>query len=324
MSLLSSSGKMQYNQPALSIAEQLALLQSKGLVIEDLSAASHFLSHISYFRFKHYSYTFKDYSNGGIYREGTTFNSIKRLYLFDRDLKLAVFSAIENIEVSVKAHVSNIMSARHGPHWYLQTGLFISAGERREVARNSQLDDGVIKRFDHAKFLRDIQSQLRDPPEIFLQHYLKNYTPVYPPSWMLMEMITFSTLSIMFENLKASDEKNAIIESFDLTKKHLTSWLHCFSFIRNKCAHHARLVYAPIILKPSLPQRRSRQFLAEADLVNNNSLYAVLCCIGYLAGICNSQSLFKQHIVMLMNTFPEVDNAALGFTANWQKEAIWQ
>jgi len=271
--------KSQYKSAPLNIDEQISLLKGKGLIIEDIQAAKQWLSHVSYFRFKQYSYSFKDYKNAdGNYIFGSSFETVRDLYAFDRKLKMIVFTAIENIEVSVKTQVSNILSCKHGSHWYLNADHFISEEERRNIARNARVEEEIPKSFDHGKFLRDIERDLENPTEIFLQNYKKYYDPIYPPSWMLMEMITFGTVSIMFESLKPSEEKNLILENFKLTKKQFISWLHCFSFIRNKCAHHARLVYSPVIFQPSMPQKKSRIFLAEADQVENNTLYAVLCC----------------------------------------------
>lgn len=317
--------KKQYKKDALNVEQQIALLQEKGLIIVDLQTAKHWLSHISYFRFKNYSYSFKDYETAdGNYLPGTSFEMVRDLYLFDRKLKMIVFAAIENIEISVKTQISNIMSYAHGSHWYLNPDHFISAEERRNMTRNARFEDDIPKSFNYEKFLSDIESELANPTELFLQFYKKTYEPIHPPSWMLMEIITFSTLSIMFENLKPSEEKNAVFENFQLTKKQFISWLHCFSFIRNKCAHHARLVYSPIIFQPSMPQRKSRIFLAEADQVVSNSLYAVLCCLQYMLNICNEHSTFSRELTRLTEEFPKIDYDRLGFTNHWREERIWR
>ncbi len=314
-----------YKSAPLNIDQQIFLLKEKGLIIEDIETAKRWLSHISYFRFKQYSYTFKDYKNAdGNYIPGTSFEMVRDLYVFDRKLKMIVFEAIENIEISVKTQISNALSCTYGSHWYLDAKHFISAEERRSIARNTRFEEDIPKSFDHEKLLKDIERELENPTEIFLQTYKKYYEPIYPPSWMLMEMITFSTMSLMFESLKPSEEKNVILESFKLTKKQFVSWLHCFSFIRNKCAHHVRLVYSPVIFQPSMPLKKSRIFLAEADQLDNNTLYAVLCCLQFMLGICNEQSTFSQELLQLTAAFQGIDYNRLGFTDHWKDEVIWR
>lgn len=316
--------KIHYAHPPLDVNQQIELLKEKGLIIVDDKLAQHWLSHVSYFRFKQYSYKFKDYKEqDGNYIPDTTFETVRELYIFDRKLKMILFEALESIEIAVKTILSNLMSVKHGVHWYTYPAHFFSDDERRMITRNAKNGDDIPKSFDHKEFLRFIEKELEYPSEIFLQHYKRNYEPIHPPSWMMMEIITFGTLSLMFENLKPSDEKNSLCESFQLTKKQLVSWLHCFSFIRNKCAHHARLVYAKINFAPALPQKKSRQFLKEADMVAHDSLYAVLSCIQKMLLTCNNNSSFKENIISLTNEFLNIDFPHLGFTPNWKKEPIW-
>jgi len=297
----------------------------KGLIIQEPNIAERWLSHISYFRFKNYSYSFKDYKlKNGHYIENTKFEEIRDLYLFDRQLKIIVFAAIESIEISVKTQISNIMSTAFDPHWYLKFSHFISEEERRSISRNAKSAEDIPKGFNHEKLLQSVKADMENSTEFFLQHYKKYFEPPFPPSWMLMEMISFGALSIMFENLRPSPQKNAIIDSFQLTKKQLVSWLHCFSFIRNRCAHHYRLVYAPVIFSPSMPQKKSRVFLSEADNVDSSTLYAIFCCMQYMLKICNDISSFKTDLINLTKAFPAIDYKRLGFTTHWRKEAIWQ
>ena len=45
---------MEYSKPALSISDQIAALQQRGLVINDPTQAEEFLNNVSYFRFAAY------------------------------------------------------------------------------------------------------------------------------------------------------------------------------------------------------------------------------------------------------------------------------
>lgn len=315
----------QDKQPALDITSQIDLLLQKGLVINDQNTAKAWLQHISYFRFKQYSYSFKDYGDGdGNYIKGTTFEDVCSLYRFDSHLRKIVFGALEAIEVSVKTCMSNIMSLKHGTHWYDNAGLFISEQERRNIVKDLKAGEEVPKLFDHAEFMKNIDAEMDYPSQSYLANYKKFYEPKHPPSWMMMETITFGTLSMMFENLKPSDEKTAIFETYGLTKKSMVSWLHSFSFIRNKCAHHNRLVYSKINFAPSMPLKRSRQFLEEADLVNHDTLYAVLCCMQYMLDRCYPDADFKTSLIALLDVNPTIDFDRLGFTENWREEPLWK
>lgn len=316
--------KIPYSHPALNIHEQIELLVKKGLLISDRNAVMHWLSNNSYLRFKHYSLEFKDYKNAyGNYVSKTSFEKIRDLYFFDRKLRMTVFEALDNIEISVKTHISNIMSGTYGPHWYLNPQHFISSNNSYKLTKKRKHKSRHSRAFSHQRFLLKLRKSLNNCFEPFFKHYKKNYDPTYPPSWMTMEVLTFGTVSLMFENLIPSAEKKQICQAFGLPKKLLVSWLHCFTSIRNRCAHHNKLVYSRFNFAPLMPKKQSGRFLAEAENVDHTSLYAILSCIQYMLTICNNDSPFKHDLLRLFRKFPDVSTNRLGFTPNWQTEKIW-
>lgn len=114
---------IRYNQPALTIDEQIEALKQKGLLIENEDVLRFHLSHISYFRLKHYTFNFKDVETGK-FIPSATFEQVFELYSFDRKLRLILFDAIETIEVAIKTLISNKMSVSYGTHWYLEKKYF--------------------------------------------------------------------------------------------------------------------------------------------------------------------------------------------------------
>ena len=315
--------RIPYPYQALKLHEQIELLVQKGLLISDPAAVKYWLSHNSYLRFKHYSLEFKDYkNNNGNYIPETTFEKVRDLYFFDRKLRVSVFEALDNIEISIKTHISNIMSGTYGPHWYLDPQHFISSNEKYKLTKKRKHKYKYSGGFNHEKFILKLRRGLNHCFEPFFKHYKKNYEPIYPPSWIAMEVLTFGTVSLMFENLIPSAEKKQICEAFDLPKKVLISWLHCFTSIRNRCAHHNKLVYTRFNFAPLMVKSPRREFLA-ANNVDHTSLYAILSCIQYMLNICNNDSPFKYDLLRLFQKFPEISFNRLGFTSNWKAEKIW-
>ena len=200
--------KIPYTHPALDIHEQIELLGQKGLLITDQSAVMYWLLHNSYLRFNQYSVEFKDYQNAnGNYIQDTTFEKVRDLYFFDRKLRMTVFEALENIEISIKTYISNIMSKAHGPHWYLDPKHFTSGNAGHGITRRRKYKYKHSGGFNHTKFLLILKKNLDHYLEPFYKSYKKIYDPIYPPSWMTMEVLTFGTVSRMFENLSSSAEK---------------------------------------------------------------------------------------------------------------------
>jgi abortive infection bacteriophage resistance protein len=222
---------IQFNKPPLSLPDQLALLISRGLIVGDQAEAMHYLTHIGYYRLSGYALPFQ-LGGSGAHRHNfeptVTFENILDRYVFDRKLRLLVMDAVERIEISVRAALSNAIAARHGAHWYLNPTLF-SPG------------------FDHAKFIVGIKQQIGHAPannkrrDIFIEHYYQTYSsPDMPPSWMVFEAVSFGTISFAYKNL-AHPEFVSVCASFGLPHPILISWLHSLNYIRNICAHHGRL-----------------------------------------------------------------------------------
>lgn len=74
------------------------------------------LNRISYYRLiKAYSISLKE---DGKYIDGTTFENIVDLYLFDVELRHILFSLIEYIEVYLRAVITNYFSLKYGNFGY--------------------------------------------------------------------------------------------------------------------------------------------------------------------------------------------------------------
>ena len=85
------------HQAPIDVDKQIENLISLGLQIEDKNYAKNVLSRVSYYRLiKACSRTLKEDQK---YIEGTTFEDIVDLYLFDMEFRHILFSLIEHIEV---------------------------------------------------------------------------------------------------------------------------------------------------------------------------------------------------------------------------------
>lgn len=293
-----------YKQLPLTVDQQIELLKEKKLIIEDEDRARYWLSHVSYYRLKNYTFSFKDINDNNNFIPNTSFDQVVNLYLFDRKLKLIIFDGLEAIEVAIKTMLSNTLSNAHGAHWYLEETKF---GEK----------------FEYEKFMEVVKEEYADPDEHSVKVFKTIYTEL-PPSWMIMEFLTFGTVSKIFEHITARQEKLAICWHFNLPDNVLMSWLHCFTHMRNRCAHHARFVYRSVKHEPILPSRKKHTFLQEVEDVDRSSLYAALSCMQLLIEKINPDASFKPDLLTLIDKNPDINYSRMGFTQNWRKEKIWQ
>lgn len=75
------------------------------------------------------------------------------LYVFDRELRLAVVDAVERIEIAFRAQLSQTMSKQHGPHWFTHAQHFVPGFRHAQfVARVKVCDhcQGVRPRWPRA------------------------------------------------------------------------------------------------------------------------------------------------------------------------------
>lgn len=118
-----------------------------------------------------------------------------------------------------------------------------------------------------------------------------------PPSWMALEVVSFATLSRLFQSLRLDSRKEYITEQFGLKKVAiLENWLHSISNLRNCCAHHSRVWNRRFMVSVILPYNTLYPFMDRTTIgqIRTNKLFAVLSCIAYILDIISPGSDFKR------------------------------
>ena len=156
-----------YEKTVLNIDQQLELLIKQGLIVKNPKRILHYLRFIGYHRLSGYFRTFQlQNTSERIFKNGTTFDSIISLYIFDRKLRVLVMDAVERIEVAVRTTISYTMCERYGPHWYLKPMLFKSRFNHKGLINKIERETG----FDNKKKQNKSCS-----------NYFKNYNNPYLP-----------------------------------------------------------------------------------------------------------------------------------------------
>ncbi len=139
---------------------------------------------------------------------------------------------------------------------------------------------------------------------------------------MILEASSFGTLSKLYKNLKSSSEKQEIANSFGLLDTAFESWLYSLVYVRNACAHYARIWNRKIRIIPSSPKMPKNQWLVN-EHIENNRMYFILSMIIYLLNIIDSKHLFRLKLKTLFLKYPIIDKIAMGFPIDWEKEPLW-
>lgn len=298
---------MKYTKPALFIADQINLLKSRDLIIPDTSRAEKYLSNISYYRLSGYLYPFRDLATDKFVRN-VTFDEIIDLYLFDRELRLLIFDAIETIEVSFRTQMIYQPSMKSGGFWFEDAANFENAARHTEHLR--KLDDEVE----------------RSKSEVYLDHFFRKYDEEQtPPAWMTFEVLSLGLLSKFYQNMRRSlPEKKAIARHFGISQPAVfQSWIRSTTYVRNICAHHSRLWNRVLTNKPIIPHTPPTVWISDAA-PNNEKIYYFLCCLTQMLRSINPQTLFIARLKKLLAEHPNVSKSAMGFPEDWGNEQFWQ
>jgi len=190
---------MKQVKPFLSFEGQIERFRAHGCNVEDTSFAQTVLSRVNYYRFSAYFLPFK--GKDGEYKEGTSFNSVSRIYEFDRKLRIILFAAVARIEVFLRAQLAHYHAEQYDPLGYLSGMSFRAKGH------------------DHARFTQKINDEVRNNAKVaFVQHHIQNYNSQFPV-WVIIELFTFGMLSRFYADLHTKDQKTLAKNCLDLTRK---------------------------------------------------------------------------------------------------------
>lgn len=289
-----------YAKPALTFEQQMTLLQQRGVIIDDRAKAITTLGRISYYRLSAYFYPFRDGDEA--FRPGTRFDSAVELYEFDRRLRLVVLDAIERIEVLARTRITYELAHACDPFAHATALTFDT-------------------QFDHSEWYQGFLEELRRAREDFVAHYRAKYDG-FPrvPIWMASELMSFGTLSRMFEGMRR-DHQAAVAGAFGVHWRVAGSWLHALSYVRNLCAHHGRLWNRELAIKPRLPSGPP-----EWSAVNGHRVFGTLCILRHLTRPCHGGEAWAtsaRALLREMDGKPQLQRA-MGMPVGWATHSFWR
>ena len=302
---------VKYDKPALSFDRQAQRLIDRGLIVRDKTALIQKLKAVNYYRLSAYWYLFKQNSPAGErFAPNTTFDMIWRRYTLDRELRLLVMDAAELIEVAIlRTRMVEQFTLRYGPFGYIDP-------------RNFRVE------FDphaHAQLVSEIDEAVNRSKEEFVQRFRRKYThETHLPLWMTTEVMTFGQLFTMFRYLNFN-EQQTLAKPFRIFPPVMISWLHTINFVRNVCAHHARLWNRELPISPLIPyQRHNPEWYSSGVQFSNKRVFVVLTLLQFLLAQIDPNNHWQDRVGNLLKAYPDIPISLMGFPANWKQLPIWQ
>lgn len=272
-----------------TFAEQVNILKSRNLIVENEENAEEILSRINYYRFSAYTLTYK---TNDFFSDKITFNEIYQLYIFDKKLRNLTLGLLETIEVLFRTQIAYYIAHEYGSLGYTDGNNFYS--------RNR-----------HKKMMEKIESAIRKSDEIFIKHHRSHYNDHFP-IWVVIEVFSFGMLSILFSNLKETDRNTIANNNFNVPYKYIKSWLHSLSTLRNICAHYGRTYDKPLTIKPMI-SNKDRKIGA-----NNEYIFGAIFVAGKLMPDAEEWNSYIVNLSSLIEEYEIINLDLIGFPDNWE------
>ena len=308
-------------KPWKTMADQLAILKSRGLQVDDEAAALDYLARIGYYRLSGYWYPLREIDTAESAAQNkpirtdnfianSHFEDVVKLYVFDKRLRLLALDALERIEMAIRVDVAHLLGEQDA-----------CAHENPDCLHGNFTKKAIPKwpnqgRTGHQVWLEKYKSMLsRARREPFIVHHKDKYDGRLP-IWVAIDVWDFGLLSHLFDGMKFAD-KNLIAAKYGLTSgETLAKWLRSLNFIRNVSAHHSRLWNINVLeLSPRPP---------TWPTMKNTKPFMYFAIMSHLLAVICPHSTWTQRLIDLLNGCPASRNGILtlddfGAFDGWQE-----
>lgn len=276
---------MDLKKPA-SFSEQIQILKNiHNMQIDNIQEAEAFLKYSNYYRFTGYALSFRMDSSGNRYNEGTKFETIQSIYLFDEELRNLLREYLEKVEIFSRTQISYWFSILKN-----HTPPYDAHYDKNQFWNKKQIEE-ILKCLEKEK--------LRNSDVLFIKHHQKNYGDKMP-LWVLVDLLSFSNLSKLFSSMY-NTEQDVIAKQMGTVSSVLKNHLFCMSNLRNKCAHCSRLYGIDVPYNP--PIKLPFSFKKNYPSVSNQTLFAYLLILKQRQPTNKDKNLFADKVSALIKKY---------------------
>lgn len=307
-----------------SYRQQLNILRSRGMSIKKGSQWSRVIKILESENYYNVINGYKELflaskatpTTDEIYKNGTTFDEVYALYVFDRELRSIYLRYLLKIENTFKTVISHEFSANYGHDNYLKIENFDSSSERN-------ISSAI-------KLIGDIQQELARQMTKHHQvvtHYMTEHG--YIPLWVLVNVLTFGKIENFYKNMKPAD-KTTVSKHFKLQTDEFAKFMHMLALARNKCAHDER--FFDIKFKERIHTKSIKNFSVLGIIRSQDGSYTYGTNDAYALAIMFALILSKSDLTEFISLMKSAINklnkqlhtisatdilAIMGYGSNW-------
>jgi len=320
---------VKYDKPHLTFDEQLAKIESRGLVVDDRRVAVATLRRVGYYRLSAYWYPFRVMAQGSSSRldaviEGVTLEHALALYAFDEKLRAVLMQGLEVLEVALRVQVAYRLG-QVDPFGHLKP----------EVLDQSEINRPATSGLSETRYQAWLRHYHRRCTESRNEDYVRHFHEKYDgelPVWVATELLDFGSLVRLLQFLPQV-ARNRVSRNFGIGRSNdFVSWCRSLNVVRNHCAHHARLwnrvfPYPPAKVNANrVPEPiRHLQGVKKAD---ESRVYYMAALLAGLIRETAPQSNWPRSFRTVVQKFPEVPlytpQSSMGFPRDWEEFELWK
>jgi len=314
-----------YQKPFKTFDDQLALLEQRGLVVEDRAEGISILRAVGYYTLGGYLYPMRKILPGTnpVHRldqflPGASMTLVASLYRFDRELRLLCLDALERIERAIKVAVAYQLG-RHDKFAH-DNGVLHDIKHLRAApgARHSA----------HKEWNDAHKGKVRRRRHDSIQTFESKYG--FPlPIWVAIDAMDFGDISKLVAHLKGG-VKNSLAREFAISRgSDFASWVRSMCLVRNIAAHHDRLWNRELADVPTQPKGPEARFFDEVRSEQHwwSRTYMALIVIAYFMTTVDPSSDWGPRMGAHLQTLPVgcgISYRALGAPPTWSENPLWR
>lgn len=318
-----------YTKPHLSFQDQIQLLLARGLTISDQPKALLHLERIGYGRLAPYWEPLRQTTPHPTdpaklihldpFKPGAEFRHVVDLYLFDKQLRLLFLDAVERFEVALRVDIAHTLGRRDP--WAHLDAAHLDPNRAGKPARPP------FQGTHHQEWRARAEKAVARSKEGWMVEFRATYSSPLP-IWMAVEAWDYGTLSQLLEMAHPNDRAE-IARRYGLLPNTLVSWTKTLNFIRNLCAHHARLWNKAMVSQPLAPKVNEAVAVGHigVDMHRRTRVYGAAVIAAYLVRRLHPTTSWVARMKKHWQAFPAVPHVGVdhaSFFPAWEHETIWQ
>ena len=283
-----------------TLDEQIKKLKDHGVVISDDAFARNVLQKVSYYRLSGYMLQYRLSTDSHEMIKGIRFEDIYTVYCFDEEIRSLLRQYIEKAEFFYKDLIGNKFAELK-----CQTPPY----DQHYDVKNYYDKGGITKTLQN--FTKE-KSYYKD--SAIVKHHLNKYADKMPV-WVMLELMTCSSVSLFYHALYLSD-KNVIASEVGISTTTLENHLHALSVLRNKCSHGVRLYNSTM----NPPVKFNKSFLRNNPAIRNDSLFAYILMLIKRLPSDDERKQFRDKLNRIVKKYEkDIDLNLIGFPKSYRK-----